>query len=74
MIYLINLIVFALMVVCSGNTGNIPINQHKCNVQGISLECNFTVPDVDFYRPFLQLNLAFSGRPLSKLTRKKCQI
>ena len=44
---LINLIVFAtLIVVCSGNTGNIPINQHKCKVQGSSLECKFTVPGV----------------------------
>lgn len=43
---MINLIVFTLIVVCSGNTVNIPINQHKCNVQGFSIECSFTVPGV----------------------------
>ena len=43
---MINLIVFSLIVVCSGNTVNIPINQHKCVVQGSSIECRFTVPGV----------------------------
>ena len=43
---MINLIVFTLIVVCSGKTVNIPIKQHKCKVQGISIECSFTIPGV----------------------------